>query len=485
MSVGGDDDSMRENKEKLDDVLMELEAVIETSTDNIVIADGAGKVLRVSSNCREIYGVEPEELYEKTVEQLEKAGIFTPSVTQKVLEKKEKQQLIQHTKTGKVVMATGYPVFDKQNRLVRVVSYSHDMTEIMALKENFEKLAEQVKRYESELEELREKETRIPGVIAESPQMKRVISLVQRVARVDTTVLLLGESGVGKNVIAKAIHRKSGRKAQPFIEVNCGAIPEGLLESELFGYASGSFTGASKGGKPGIIELADKGTLFLDEIGEMPLALQAKLLKVIQEKNIMPVGGTHPKKVDFRLIAATNQNLEQMVKEGKFRQDLYFRLNVVPIMIAPLRNRQEDILPLIRIFLEKFSEKYGLEKRLDESAIQALLDYEWPGNVREVENVIERLVVTTDEPVISAAHLPEALRGEVEEEKEATKLKEPEAPVAYGSRKLKDILAEVEERVIMQAYKECRTTHEMAKRLGISQPSVVRRLQKYKTKSET
>ncbi|SDH64779.1 PAS domain S-box-containing protein [Aneurinibacillus thermoaerophilus] len=462
---------MRENKEKLDDVLMELKAIIETSTDNIVIADGEGNILRVSDNCREIYGIAPEELYGKSTEQLEKVGIFSPSVTRRVLETKQKQQLIQHTKTGKVVMATGYPVFDKQKQLVRVVSYSHDMTEIMALKESFEKLTEQVKRYESELEELREKETRIPGVIAESPQMKRVITLVQRVAKVDTTVLLLGESGVGKNVIAKAIHRKSERKAQPFIEINCGAIPEGLLESELFGYASGSFTGASKSGKPGIIELADKGTLFLDEIGEMPLALQAKLLKVIQEKKITPVGDTRSKQVDFRLIAATNRDLAEMVREGKFRQDLYFRLNVIPIEIAPLRQRPEDILPLIRIFLAKFSKKYGLEKRMDESAVQALLNYGWPGNVREVESVIERLVVTTEEPVISIEHLPEALRKEAEA---------AEIPVSFPARKLKDILEEVEEKIIMQAYKECRTTHEMAKRLGISQPSVVRRLQKYR-----
>ncbi|GEN35624.1 sigma-54 interaction domain-containing protein [Aneurinibacillus danicus] len=462
---------MQDQQENVSDVLMELNAIIETSTDNIVIADGAGRVLRVSSNCREIYGIEPEELYGKSSQELEEAGVFSPSVTLKVLETKVKEQVIQHTKTDKVVMATGYPVFDEQGRLARVVSYSHDMTEIMSLKKNFEELAEQVKRYESELEELREKETRIPGVVAESPQMKRVITMVQRVAKVDTTVLLLGESGVGKNVIAKAIHRKSARKSQPFIEVNCGAIPEGLLESELFGYTSGSFTGASKGGKPGIIELADKGTLFLDEIGEMPLALQAKLLKVIQEKQITPVGGTRPKKVDFRLIAATNQDLERMVKEGKFRKDLYFRLNVVPIEIAPLRERPQDILPLIRIFLEKFAEAYGLKKRLDESAVHLLLNYKWPGNVREVENVMERLVVTTDEEVISAAHLPETMRTEAEV---------AEVPIAVGSRKLKDILEEVERRVIMQAYEECRTTHEMAARLGISQPSVVRRLQKYR-----
>jgi PAS domain S-box-containing protein len=465
--------NMKKKKESVEEVLKELQAIIETSKDNIVVTDGEGYVLRVSNNCQEIYGVDREELYGKNVIELEERGIFNPSVTVEVLNKKTKQQILQHTRTGRVVMATAYPVFDENNKITRVISYSHDMTEIRALKEKYEKLTEQVKRYESELEELREKETRIPGIIAESPQMQRVITLVQRVAKVDTTVLLLGESGVGKNVIAKALHRKSERKANPFIEVNCGAIPEGLLESELFGYASGSFTGANKGGKPGIIELADKGTLFLDEIGEMPLALQAKLLKVIQEKKITPVGGTKTKIVDFRLVAATNRNLAEMVKEGKFRQDLYFRLNVIPIDIAPLRERREDILPLIQIFLEKFSQKYGLTKRLDESAIDALLRYDWPGNVREVENWIERLVVTADDPVISAVHLPEALRGDTEVF---------ETPPLTTSRKLKDILEEVEGKIILQAYEKYGTTHEMAKQLGISQPSVVRRLQKYRKK---
>ncbi|MED0671294.1 sigma-54 interaction domain-containing protein [Aneurinibacillus aneurinilyticus] len=464
---------MKNQEENMEDVLKELAAIIETSKDNIVVTDGKGRVLRVSNNCQEIYGVDPEELYGKSVNELEKRQIFNPSVTIQVLNKKSKQEIIQHTRTGRVVMATGYPVFNEKKQVTRVISYSHDMTEIMALKEKYEQLTEQVKRYESELEELREKETRIPGFIAESPQMQRVIALLQRVAKVDTTVLLLGESGVGKNVIAKAIHRKSKRKVNSFIEINCGAIPEGLLESELFGYTSGSFTGANKGGKPGIIELADKGTLFLDEIGEMPLALQAKLLKVIQEKKITPVGGTKAKTVDFRLIAATNRDLAEMVREGKFRQDLYFRLNVVPIEVPSLRERKEDILPLIQIFLEKFSEKYGLAKRLEESAIDAFLRYDWPGNVREVENVIERLVVTTDEPFISLHHLPEALRGDIEIA-EATKL--------IGSYKLKDILEDVEEKVILQAYQKYGTTHEMAKHLGISQPSVVRRLQKYRGK---
>ncbi|WP_027417058.1 sigma-54 interaction domain-containing protein [Aneurinibacillus terranovensis] len=465
-----------DEQKQLDEVMMELNAIIHTSKDNIVVTDGEGKVLRVSANCHEIYGIPPEDLIGSNVFDLEKRAIFSPSVTKKVLKEKKKQQIIQHTKTGKFVMATAYPVYDGSGKIVRVISYSHDMTEIMSLKENYERLTEQIRRYETELEELRDKETRIDGVISASPGMKRVMELVQRVSKVDATVLLLGESGVGKNVIAHAIHRKSERKNGPFIEVNCGAIPEGLLESELFGYEAGSFTGANKSGKPGIIELSDEGTLFLDEIGEMPLSLQAKLLKVIQEKEFTPVGATKMKKVNFRLIAATNKNLEEMVRQGKFREDLYFRLNVVPILIPPLRQRKEDVLPLIQVFLQKFTEKYDMEKRIDESATRSLLEYSWPGNVRELENLIERLVVTTDGSVITKFQLPDILQLHDRDETDLDVEIHPQ-------RKLKDILEEVEAKVILKAYEQCRTTQQMADLLGISQPSVVRRLQKYKGNS--
>lgn len=303
--------------------------------------------------------------------------------------------------------------------------------------------------------------------------MRNIDRLIKKVAMVDSTVLILGESGVGKNVIASQIHRHSRRSAGQFVEINCGSIPEGLLESELFGYEAGAFTGAGKQGKQGIIELANQGTLLLDELGELPLTLQAKLLKVIQEKRLQRVGSMQYRDVDFRLIAATNRDLEKMVKEGKFRQDLYFRLNVVPIHVPALRNRPEDIAALLKLVVRSLNERYGMNKKLDAAATHALLHYDWPGNVRELENVLERLVVTADEEVITSQHLPAEIKAAGEEQTAM------EPSVAAAKMSLRDAMEQVEEKWLRHAAERCRTTAEMAEFLGISQPSVVRKLQKY------
>src|SRR5699024_4787642 len=257
---------------------LELEGIMHASNDNIVMTDGEGKVIRFSSNCTSIYGKEEDELVGKTVFELEKDRTFSPSVTAVVLNEKKEVQVMQRTPTGKVVMATGIPLFNKKRDIVRIISFSHDLTEIQLLKEDYEELRAKMIRYESEIEELREQEKRT-NVIIKSKTMIQIRELVERVAKSDANVVLLGESGVGKNVFAKALHEESERNQKKVIEVNCGAIPEPLFESELFGYEPGSFTGASKSGKKGMIELADQGTLFLDEIAELPLSIQVKLLK--------------------------------------------------------------------------------------------------------------------------------------------------------------------------------------------------------------
>ena len=372
--------------EKIRLLEQEIEAIIQSNQSNIVVADANGVVLRASPSCLEIYGKRADELIGKTVFELERQGIFLPSITVKVLKEKREHQTIQYTKTGRVVMAKGIPVFDEKKRIVRVISFSHDLTEIEQLRQQYEQLKAQMERYESEIEELREKGTHVEGVVMASKRMQTVWQLIQRVARSNATILLTGESGVGKSMYAKIIHTLSERKKGPFIEVNCGAIPESLFESELFGYEAGAFTGADKKGKVGIIEAAHKGTLFLDEIGEIPLAMQAKLLKVIQEKTTRRIGSVHDKTIDFRLIAATNQNLEELVQEGKFRKDLYFRLHVIPIEIPPLRERVEDIILLTQYYLNVMNEKYACRKTLDPRTLDLLTQYHWPGNVRELEN---------------------------------------------------------------------------------------------------
>ncbi|RUM30662.1 MAG: sigma-54-dependent Fis family transcriptional regulator [Aquifex sp.] len=257
-----------------------------------------------------------------------------------------------------------------------------------------------LKKRIKELEELLEFD-----VVAQSPVMKRVVEIAKRVANFDTTVLITGESGVGKEVLARYIHNKSRRKEKPFIAVNCACIPENLLEAELFGYEKGAFTGAYTS-KKGLIEEANGGTLFLDEVGELPLSLQPKILRFLQEKELKPLGSTKVKKVNVRVICATNRNLEDLVKEGKFREDLYYRLNVIRIHIPPLRERKEDILPLALFFIKKLSKKYGIqEKKLSPSAVKELLSYEWKGNVRELENVIERTLLLTEGDTIEKIFL--------------------------------------------------------------------------------
>jgi TyrR family helix-turn-helix protein len=287
---------------------------------------------------------------------------------------------------------------------------------------------------------------------------------------VDSTVLLTGESGVGKGVIAKLLHENGSRRDFPFVKVNCGAIPENLIESELFGYESGAFTGSRKDGKKGLFETANKGTIFLDEISELPHNLQVKLLQVIQEREITRVGGVESIPINVRIISATNQDLMSLVHEGKFREDLYYRLNVVPISIPPLRERPEDIIPMIRIFLNRINIKMKEHKDIDSKTIAILMKYPWPGNVRELQNIIERLVITTKGTVIQPENLPsfiyEAANG-------------VEALGKSTSKSLSEAMNHAEREILLKAQEQYKTTRAMAKALGISQPTVVRKLRKH------
>jgi Transcriptional regulator containing GAF, AAA-type ATPase, and DNA binding domains len=256
---------------------------------------------------------------------------------------------------------------------------------------------------------------KVGNIIFRSKKMEEVIRLCLEVAKSDATVLIRGESGVGKELIADLIHENSYRGGKQIVKINCAAIPENLLESELFGYKKGAFTGAISD-KKGKFELAEGGTIFLDEIGDLPPSLQAKLLRVIQTKEIEPIGGT-TKKVNVRIIAATNRNLEELVREGKFREDLYYRLNVVPIFIPPLRERKEDIRPLVDFFLEKFNKKYGKNISISKGAMLIFEDYDWYGNVRELENLVERLVITSSDLVITPDDIPDYIRDYVMKKK--------------------------------------------------------------------
>ncbi len=387
---------------------------------------------------------------------------------------------------GKEYVATAIPVFNQDGDIQRVVTNIRDITELVELKDALEDTKVQAAEFSSNLALVRTQHMLEHGIVSKSPQMLQIIDLASKMAQFDATVLILGESGVGKELIAKLIHSASTRnKKGEFIKVNCGAIPRELLESEFFGYEPGAFTGARKEGKPGYFELAHTGTLFLDEIGELPLDLQVKLLRVIQEHELVRLGDTKPKKIDVRIIAATNRELEQMVAQGTFREDLFYRLNVLPIQIPPLRSRPEDIPALLTAFLEKYSRKYGSGKMFTGDSLALLCRYNWPGNVRELENVVERLVITADDHVILPQHLPiQVLKREQSASVNNQVLADHKFEHDSEMRTLQEVMDQVEKEMIIKALTIYGSTYRAAKVLGVSQSTIVRKAKKYHQKTE-
>ncbi|MCP1396378.1 MULTISPECIES: sigma-54 interaction domain-containing protein [Bacillus cereus group] len=440
-------------------VLMDLKDVFEYAFDEIFVTDEQGIVVRVNSTCERHYQLAAEELVGKHVKELQKDGIFYPSATLEVIEKKRPIELVQTTKSGEYLHVRTRPVFDDEGNLRRVISYSRDLTELYQLRQKVEEMDNQLKTYKKELRETYEHE----GLIFKSLAMQKIVDTIKKVSVVDSTVLVLGETGVGKSRLVRHLHEVSHRKHESFYEINCAALPTNLIESELFGYSGGSFTGANREGKKGLLESAHKGTLFLDEIGEMPIEIQAKLLQVLQEKTFRPIGGRELKKVDVRIVAATNRDLSEMVKQGTFRKDLYYRLNVIPIAIPPLRERTEDILPLIYHYLQHFNKKYGRDVKLAPSTLQMFVGYPWEGNNREIENVIERIVITVDD-VVTVEDLPLSMQ---------------EAAVEQSGQSLYKMLEEVERNIILKAYKTYGSSYKVAEFLQISQSAATRKIKKF------
>ncbi len=442
----------------------ELDAIIESVDDGIVVADRNGFILRANYAYQQMTGITAEEFVGKHVRELVKQGYIGRSVTEMVVERNSRVTIVD-IRNNKELLLSGTPVYNDSGELVRVVTAIRDVTQLNSLKEQLAQAEEIKNRYYLELEHLRSQQP-FRKIITNNTEMRKKLDLTFHVAHVDSTVLILGESGVGKELIAQLIHRASKRSQGSFIKINCGAIPVNLLESEFFGYEPGAFTGALKEGKPGLFELAQGGTLFLDEIGEIPLDLQVKILRTLQDKEITRVGGKKSISLDVRIVAATNRDLKKMVRENTFREDLYYRLSVVPIILPPLRNRKEDILPLTTEFLAKFNAQYGYQKWIHPEVMERLLNYDWPGNIRELENTIERLVVTSREECI----LPENLAGI------------PAAATDSFSQPatcLKRVLEAEEKKIIAEAYRTGKSTRKAAVLLGISQSSLVKKLNKY------
>lgn len=446
----------------------ELDAVFENSSDGIYITDSDGLTLKINSAVERAIGQPKETFIGKNIKQLLQDGVVNEAMTFKVLEKGETIHSVP-TNHFNTHLKTAVPIFNEAGEIKKVVTYIRDLSASNHLYQELKKALEINKQYKVELEKLKNKTWWDPDIVVESKQMIDIYEMGDRIANYDATVLILGETGVGKDIFARHIHHASQRREKgDFIKINCGSIPPDLLESELFGYEPGSFTGASRSGKPGMFELADKGSLFLDEVGELPLALQVKLLRVLQDKQIQRIGGTKTKSIDVRLIAATNRNLKEMVEKGEFREDLFYRLNVLPIAIPPLRERREDILPLVQSFLQNVTEKYRIPKEFDQNIKNFFYHYNWPGNVRELSNLVERLVLTNPNNFITASDLPE----EYQDKKEV--------PFAYiKEMTLKEATEIAELEILSVAVQKFKNTYELAEGLGTSQATIVRKLKKY------
>jgi PAS domain S-box len=450
----------------------DLRQVITNSYDAFYVVNGAGTVILCNPATGKLLDVNSNDLLGRNVKDLVKEGVYSPSIAWQTIERREVVTGLLMNRHGDKILCTGTPILDDNGEVSMVIVNSRDADIVDKYLQALDKQSQKAARYKTAAEYLNEKSLDHHFVVAQSKKMRDVIDNSTYVAKSDSTVMLFGESGSGKEVVAKHIHRQSLRAKEPFIPVNCAAIPSDLLESEFFGYVPGAFTGASSKGKPGLFEVAHKGTLFLDEIGDLPLAMQSKLLRVIETGEVQRLGSTSSCRTDVRLIAATNRDLKTMVDQKLFRSDLYYRLNVIPIYLPPLRERPEDILTLAEKFLEEFNRKYAFKKEFTPHALRALVDYHWPGNVRELRNVIERMVVTSQNTYLDFENDTLINKKSHSDYDEAS---HTEPPKTYHGT-LKSVLKMVEEEYINQVLAECNgRIGEAAQRLGIHRTMLYRK----------
>ena len=446
-----------------------LEEIMEASFDGIMVTDGDGNCLFANRSYTKDTGILNEEIVGHNVRELLNPAWMRTSIALEVIEQKKTISMEHDTKNGNHILVTGNPIYDEAGNIVKIVVNTRDLSKIADLKLQLDEAEAMNKLYMERMGIDHNNSDQLllgtNGTVVVNKHMRDIYEIARRVSTYNTTVLITGESGTGKELVARYIHQcDPSRKDKPFVVINCGAIPANLLESELFGYEEGTFTGALKGGKKGLFEEAEGGVLFLDEIGEMDLSLQVKLLRVLESRTVMRVGSSKEKKVDIRVVAATNRELEKEVREGRFRADLYYRLNVVSLKVPPLRERIDDILPIATKFTNSFNKLYGQNKKLTYDLVSELEDYPWPGNIRELKNVIENMVVVSQNEYLRSGDLPWGRdSGEILDEQPT----------------LKAAMEDFEKRFLQKAKERWKTTEKIGEMLDVNQSTISRKLRKY------
>ena len=440
----------------------------------IYVTRADGVSLFINSRYEEITQIKREEAVGQTIFTLHNQGMYMPLVTPVILRTNKEYTVLQTFAGGRYAIISGTPIYNANGEPYCVLICVNQL-EDKALQAIAGTVSVKgfVKRKSGRQEALPDSQV---DIIAESKAVRQVLQDSIRVAHYDVPVLLLGESGTGKEVFASIIHSSGVRRYEPYVTLNCSAISTNLLEAELFGYEPGAFTGALAKGKPGFFEVASKGTIFLDEIGDMPLESQAKLLRVLQDGEFYKVGGVEPIKTNARIIAATNRNLREMVEHGTFRRDLYYRLNVIPITMPALRERREDIAPLLLHFLYIFNQNYGTNKRFSEDLVKLLIDYDWPGNVRELKNLVKRLIIMSVDDEITPSHFYRIWSAELKSDLPQAA---EEGVIVNGLPPLTQAVAEVERTLVERALVQGRSTRRAAELLGVSQSTVMRKIKEF------
>ncbi len=452
-----------------------LETIFEASSDGIWVTDASGRILAMNRASERLNGIKAEEVLGHNVSIMLEKDLVDRNITPDVLRTRQILSVMQFIKrTGRYLLVTGTPAFDDDGNLLLVVVNERDLTGLNWLQKKLEEAQQEAEKMKSELAELSPLGWQDENIVAESKAMRQVYNVAIRLSQSEASnILILGESGTGKGVLSKFIHQNGPRAEKPFVQINCAALPESLLEAELFGYERGAFTGAKQHGKVGLFELAHEGTLFLDEIGDMPLTIQAKLLKYLDDYEIMRLGATKPKKIDCLLVAATNQDLGLMVKNKLFRQDLFHRLNTFTVEIPPLRKRREDIFELTHNYLATFNRKYKKKNVIRAEGMAALQNYYFPGNVRELVNMLRESAVICDNHAIDRFIISKLERAEGE-------LPDTDSSPSFDLPfSLEEKLNTYEKQLLTKAAQQCSSTFELAQVLEVSQATAFRKLRKY------